>query len=256
MNPSNALSHQLPQPEEKSGKPSISAAYEEPPAAVGAAPVHAHALQAAPARLVVSDATRQKIGQALAEKEDYNNMWSNMNYKKSDGASEKREGGDKSLFSALEKKTSVVDFNSLKSTSQVSCKYDTLQVGNKKRKIKIVSKGEKDLADFLKGPGPSQAASQASQGVTAEGTSCSPEMFSSPGNSQELISGAQKSTTKASSSGVLGSGKVSTSAAVAAISSGKENGETKKLGSIADYIKDVSCLQSLIIFTQIQCIDR
>lgn len=229
----------LPQPEEKSGKPSISAAYEEPPAAVGAAPVHAHALQAAPARLVVSDATRQKIGQALAEKEDYNNMWSNMNYKKSDGASEKREGGDKSLFSALEKKTSVVDFNSLQSTSQVSCKYDTLQVGNKKRKIKIVSKGEKDLADFLKGPGPSQAASQASQGVTAEGTSCSPEMFSSPGNSQELISGAQKNTTKASSSGVLGSGKVSTSAAVAAISSGKENGETKKLGSIADYIKDV-----------------
>ncbi|XP_047476480.1 regulator of telomere elongation helicase 1 homolog [Penaeus chinensis] len=232
----------LPQPDEKNGKPSISAKYDEPPAAVSAAPpVHAHALQTAPARLVVSDATRQKMGQALAVKEDYNNMWSNMNYKKTDGANEKREGegGDGSVFSALEKKTSVVDFNSLQSTSQVSCKYNTLQVGNKKRKIKIVSKGEKELADFLKGTGPSQAASQASQGVAAEATSCSPEMFSSPGNSQELISGAQKSTTKASSSGALGSGRVSSSAAVAALSSGKENGETKKLGSIADYIKDV-----------------
>ncbi|XP_068207931.1 regulator of telomere elongation helicase 1 homolog [Palaemon carinicauda] len=143
----------LPQPKPKcSGFPSVSVGYETPELPM-AAPVPAHGLGTGPSRSTISSSTKEKLAKALAGQSSYDNDWSNMNYTKSVVTANEKEKpkGDGSIFSALEQRTNVVNFNALGGASNCT-NYEILKSANKRKKIKIVSKSDKELENIVNPP--------------------------------------------------------------------------------------------------------
>lgn len=238
---------QLPQPEVKSnGQPAINISYETPETTVLPS-VSAHAFQAAPSRPVISDSTKMKMAEALSKQSDYNNVWSNMNYAKS-GNTEKDHKGDGSIFTALEQKSSVVNFNSCSNLSQGSSNYDTIKVNNKKRKIRIIPKSNSGDSVSSEKKGSQNTLSHVLE-PSNHTESSSPEMFGSGMSSrpQENVPCGQDKFLHSAAS--LEAASVGDKAAVSSrretsLTDGsalkKENKGDKKINSIAAYIKDVS----------------
>ncbi|KAK7078302.1 Regulator of telomere elongation helicase 1 [Halocaridina rubra] len=97
---------------------------------------------------VVSDLTRHKLAQAIADQSDYNNVWSDVNYATGSNIpiTDKLElKSNESIFSVLESKANVVDFNSACTSSSTSTRYESLKTSNKKRKITLVNQSENHL---------------------------------------------------------------------------------------------------------------
>ncbi|KAG7164976.1 regulator of telomere elongation helicase 1-like [Homarus americanus] len=238
----------LPQPAAKNkGQPALSVKYETPESTFQV-PVSAHAFQADSSRSVISESTKKKMTEALRKESDYNAVWSSMNYTKSVGR-EKVSMGDNSIFSALEQKSSVVDFNACSVSSQCSSDYGSIKIQNKKRKIKLVPNidsvdsancGEKQgsqntMTHILK---PLNQAESSSPDMIGSGSSSGSQDNITCGQGEFLhpaasIDGHVKGDVncKPSSSRTKTSDGISTSK--------KENGDDKKLSSIAAYIKEV-----------------
>ncbi|XP_071521047.1 regulator of telomere elongation helicase 1 homolog [Panulirus ornatus] len=240
----------LPQPDVKSnGQPAISIKYETPEVKA-LPPVSVQAFQAAPSRPVISDSTKKKMVEALSKQPDYDDVWSNMNYTKS-GITKKTCNGDGSVFTALEQKSSVVNFNSCSSLPQGSSNYDTIKVNNKKRRIRIIPKSNSE--DSV-----SNVEKQRSQNTLThilepsnQTESSSPEMLGlgmSSGSQENILCGQGEIPHSSASTGAQkaagNSGKdIVSSRAETSLTDGsslsKEGRGDKKINSIAAYIKDV-----------------
>ncbi|XP_045625428.2 regulator of telomere elongation helicase 1 homolog [Procambarus clarkii] len=224
----------LPQPQAKcNGQPAISVKYETAQTPL-LPPVPAQAFQAVPSRHLISDLTKKNMAEAIGKEHDYNNIWSSMNYGKSNEA-EKVSKGDGSIFTALEQNSSVVNFNSCNSSSKNLSNYATIKVQNKKRKIKLVSKndipdienyGEKQESqnDFAQILNPLNQTDDSSLDVLGSGSSNLSQESITCGQAEFVHPAAL--LTKTTLTAGLSASK-------------KENGKDKKLSSIAEYIKEV-----------------
>nr|XP_053647148.1 LOW QUALITY PROTEIN: regulator of telomere elongation helicase 1 homolog [Cherax quadricarinatus] len=240
----------LPQPEAKSnGRPAISVEYETNEA-LALPSVSAQAFQAGPSRHLISDSTKKKMAEALSKEADFNNIWSNMNYAKS-GDAENVVKCDGSIFTALEQKSSVVNFNSCNISSENLSNYTSIKVQNKKRKIKIVSKS--DSTDTIGSVEKQDSQSSLIQVLKAsdQKENSSPDMFElgssstsqeSSGTSQENKTFSQENFLKPPTSlGVQVNIAASSTKPLLTVepSTSKKDCEDKKLNSVAAYIHEV-----------------
>lgn len=240
----------LPQPEAKSnGRPAISVEYETNEA-LALPSVSAQAFQAGPSRHLISDSTKKKMAEALSKEADFNNIWSNMNYAKS-GDAENVVKCDGSIFTALEQKSSVVNFNSCNISSENLSNYTSIKVQNKKRKIKIVSKS--DSTDTIGSVEKQDSQSSLIQVLKASNQkeNSSPDMFElgssstsqeSSGTSQENKTFSQENFLKPPTSlGVQVNIAASSTKPLLTVepSTSKKDCEDKKLNSVAAYIHEV-----------------
>ncbi|CAL4105445.1 unnamed protein product, partial [Meganyctiphanes norvegica] len=146
-----------PQPKMKnsSGQPSVSIKYETPELV----PIKANALQGGSSKYVMSSDTKRKLNESRVDESTYTNALSIDSYTKIESkVKPKKSSGDGTLFSALEQRNSVLDFNSVSSV-QASSRYESIKQPSKKRKINIVS-SQVSL--------PSQEAIQCGQGVSSK----------------------------------------------------------------------------------------
>ncbi|KAK3864798.1 hypothetical protein Pcinc_029539 [Petrolisthes cinctipes] len=230
----------LPQPEAKKGQgePAISIQYEAPGGS-SLPPVPAQALQSASSRIIISDSTRKKLAEARANQDtDYNTSnWETNDYSGVKKGEKRTNRGDGSLFSALEEKSSIVNFNNFQassssaSPSHIPADYNSIKINNKKRKIKLVAKKIPERLESL------------SEG-TVVSNNVSPHILKPLNPAAELCresescEGLQESLPSGQKESLL-PGHVPP----VPTTSKQETGENQKLKSIAVYIKEVkSCL--------------
>lgn len=220
---------QLPQPEAKKGQgePAISIQYE-----TSVPPVPVQALQPASSRLIISDATRKKLAEARADQNsDYNTSnWETNDYSGVKKGEKRRDRGDGSVFSALEEKSSIVNFNNFQgssasaSSSHTPADYNSIKNNTKKRKIKLVTKKNPENADEGKAMNDVSTLMHRPLNPVAE---ISGEGAESEGLKYSLPCGQQESSLPGHVPPVPPTSK-------------HDNGESQKLKSIAVYIKEVS----------------
>ena len=192
------------------GKPIITPEYD-----MRVAPVASKAFGAGPSRGVISDRTKKRIAPTNTNEDSlFLSQQKSSVIRPLSSSSNNKPKENGSLFSSLETKTSVIDFNSASKASLNSNKYDDIPTGNKKKKIKLISETDKQIDDFINNAKP------------PEPMSSSPDMFlsSSSENSQESISNMQSTSSSTSS---------------------KNEKENKKTESIAKYLHMVCIVQIL-----------
>lgn len=228
------LALQLPQPEAKKGQgePAISIQYETSGGS-SVPPVPVQALQPASSRLILSDATKKKLAEARADQNnDYNTSnWETNDYSGVKKGEKRTDRGDGSVFSALEEKSSIVNFNHFQassasaSSSHTPADYSSIKINNKKRKIKLVTKkipekpdkgtvmNDENVSTLIHKP-LNPVAEISREPADSEGLKCS------------LPCGLQESSLPGHLPPVPSTSK-------------HDNGESQKLKSIALYIKEV-----------------
>lgn len=226
---------QLPQPEGKKGQgePAISIKYETS-GENSVPPVPVQALQPASSRVILSDATRKKLAEARAgQNTDYNTSnWETNDYSGVKKGEKRTDRGDGSVFSALEEKSSIVNFNHFQassgcaSSSHTPADYNSIKNNNKKRKIKLVSKKIPENPDKGKVMNDENDSTPTHNPLFPEGE-VNQEPADSEGLKGNLPCGQQESSLQGHLPPVPPTSK-------------EDNGESKKLKSIAVYIKEVS----------------